>query len=88
MASEYSRKKKYGITPSDYLGMLEKQGHKCAICALPASAQTKGLHVDHDHKTGKVRGLLCHHCNTSVLRTVENFSHLIPVATTYLETYL
>lgn len=55
----------YGITPEDYDQMLKKQRGKCAICGLPDPGQKgkKFLCIDHDHKTGKVRGLLCHRCN-------------------------
>lgn len=53
--------KKYKITPADYDSMLHKQSGGCALCyRAPAKIP---LHVDHDHKTGKVRGLLCHQCN-------------------------
>ena len=52
--------------------MLEKQLHACAICKEPESqiswGKTKRLAVDHDHKTGKVRGLLCQRCNTTLGR--------------------
>src|SRR5437899_2095205 len=46
---------KYGLTVSDYETMLRTQNCCCAICAQPK----KRLAVDHSHKTGKVRGLLC-----------------------------
>lgn len=51
----------YGITPEKYEAILASQGGVCAICRKPASNQR--LSVDHDHKTGKVRGLLCRRCN-------------------------
>jgi hypothetical protein len=57
---------RYGITVADYDDMFKIQGGKCAICKSP-SARGKGrFHVDHDHATGKIRGLLCHTCNTSL----------------------
>lgn len=44
--------------------MLEEQGNRCAICN---EASTKrAMSIDHDHKTGKVRGLLCDSCNLSL----------------------
>lgn len=55
----------YGITPEDFQAMLEKQGGVCAICAEPPPADTL-LHVDHDHDTGAVRGLLCRGCNSGI----------------------
>jgi len=48
---------KYGITPAQYYEMLRRQGSVCALCGLPPKA--KPLEIDHDHKTGRVRGLLC-----------------------------
>ena len=45
--------------------MVEDQEGKCAIClSLPKGI--KPWHVDHDHSTNKVRGILCHHCNTAL----------------------
>lgn len=56
--------KKYGLTPEDYDAMLERQSGRCAICASPDPHSRWGrFHIDHDHETGRVRGLLCHPCN-------------------------
>lgn len=56
-------RKTYNISLAEYNSMLEWQGHSCAICKTPKSEFKRSLHVDHDHKTGKVRGLLCFYCN-------------------------
>lgn len=56
-------KAKFGITPEDYDVMLRKQHGKCAVCRQPEKVVGKSLAVDHDHNTGKVRGLLCGSCN-------------------------
>jgi predicted nucleic acid-binding Zn ribbon protein len=56
----------YGITEDQYQAMLEDQGNACAICGSPewpAGLHPGSPHVDHDHATGAVRGLLCGHCN-------------------------
>jgi hypothetical protein len=53
--------KQYGLTTSDYNRMVEQQDGVCAICG--SDNKGKNLNVDHDHKTGRVRGLLCNHCN-------------------------
>lgn len=53
----------YGMTIEQYEQLLEAQGNKCAICRVHALAFEKSLHVDHCHKTGKIRGLLCNNCN-------------------------
>src|SRR5207249_694982 len=50
-----------GVTDAEYDRLLAAQGGGCAICGNPP--KTRRLHVDHDHKTGEVRGLLCHRCN-------------------------
>jgi hypothetical protein len=58
--------KLYNITQEDYLIMLENQNNKCLICGRDKSNFIKGLHVDHNHTTGEVRGLLCSNCNGSL----------------------
>lgn len=55
-------KSKYGMSTEDYEDLLFLQHGMCAICGSPP-AKDKKLHVDHDHETGVVRGLLCHACN-------------------------
>jgi hypothetical protein len=59
-------KKKYGLTIADYNKMLGLQNGKCAICCISESKGRGGFHVDHCHTTNKVRGLLCHSCNTGL----------------------
>jgi hypothetical protein len=58
-------KRKYGITIADYDRMFEQQGGVCAICNEPRPEE-RTLHVDHDHKTGVIRGLLCFRCNNAL----------------------
>lgn len=57
--------KKYGLTVQQYEAMLLGQGGKCAICRRPP--KTRRLHVEHDHKTKRVRGLTCHFCNRQII---------------------
>jgi hypothetical protein len=52
---------KLGFTDADYVRLLAAQDGHCALC--DATPKTKRFHVDHDHRTNKVRGLLCHRCN-------------------------
>lgn len=58
--------KTYGLTPEEYMEIYRYQGGKCYICERATGARKK-LAVDHDHKTGFVRGLLCGTCNRKVL---------------------
>ena len=56
----------YGITQEYYNKMLVSQDNKCLICGMLDKDAPKGLHIDHDHNTGKIRGLLCSNCNGSL----------------------
>lgn len=58
---------RYGITKEQYNDMLIAQGCRCAFCGRHRSEFKRRLHVDHDHKTGKVRGLLCIGCNKNLV---------------------
>jgi hypothetical protein len=62
-----ARFKKYGLTQEQFDAMFAEQGRACGLCGAkePGNRRT-GWHVDHDHRTGKVRGILCHHCNTGL----------------------
>ena len=84
-ATDYSRRKLYGVSSKQYVEILQNQEFLCAICGASYLQYKKGLHLDHNHKTGKVRGLLCHNCNVHVLRVVEEFECLIPKAKEYLQ---
>ena len=56
---------KHGITINEYDRMLEEQGSGCAICGRPPWDDIS-LHVDHDHESGRIRGLLCFCCNNGL----------------------
>lgn len=73
-------KKKFGISLEEYNEMYSSQGGVCAICSLK---EDKQLAVDHDHITGKVRGLLCFRCNSSIGK-FEDSSELLRKAANYL----
>ena len=64
---QYWLKSQYGLSLQDYNDKLKEQNHKCAICKCDETEAFKCLlFVDHCHTSGKVRGLLCHHCNTAL----------------------
>jgi len=69
---KYKYMTRYGITFNDYEEMFKKQGGLCAICFMPETGQKRSLSVDHCHKTGKVRGLLCDKCNNMLGRAGDN----------------
>ena len=82
----YGLKTNYGITPEHYNETLVKQEGGCAICrsATTGSKRSSHFHVDHDHTTGKVRGLLCHQCNIGLGGFRDNIQSM-KNAITYLE---
>jgi len=73
-------KRKYGITPEEYDSLAESQGHRCAICRTdnPGGGPTRRgyWHVDHDHGTGAIRGLLCMDCNVGLGRLGDSVEGL------------
>lgn len=59
---EHHIKTTYGITADEYQALMDSQGGRCAICGH-ANGKRRRLSVDHDHKTGAIRGLVCRPCN-------------------------
>ena len=78
--------RKLGITQEDFNDMFIKQGGKCKICGKHQSDLKKTLSVDHDHGTGKIRGLLCTQCNLGIGYFYDNIEMLQSVIN-YLEYY-
>lgn len=56
----------FGITLREYDAMLASQNDRCRLCNRHKSEFPKNLQVDHNHKTGKIRGLLCGQCNRGI----------------------
>lgn len=75
-------KRKYGITLADYQKLEQVQNFVCAICFKPKGK--RALAVDHNHTTGKVRGLLCSPCNTGLGQFCDNKA-LLERASEYLK---
>ena len=67
---------KYGIGIDEYDRLLLQQGNKCYICWTKKCSTGRRFAVDHDHKTGKVRGLLCRDCNKGIGLFKDNPSFL------------
>lgn len=63
---------KFGITIEEYEIMLDAQGNRCAICGGYQVIKGDNLYVDHDHITGRIRGLLCHYCNVGIGMLKDN----------------
>lgn len=68
----------YGITLEARNAMLDAQGGGCAICG--GESNSKGWHIDHDHETGAIRGILCNGCNTAIGQMKDNPDTLIAAA--------
>jgi len=91
---DYKLRAKYGISIQEYNELFEKQGGRCAICGQKETkTQSRGkgliptidsLQVDHDHETGKIRGLLCYRCNTGIGKLFDN-PRLLRKAADYLD---
>ena len=56
----------YGLSEEDYQALIKKQNNRCAICDKTGGFGLEKLVIDHCHKSGKVRGMLCRLCNTSL----------------------
>lgn len=78
--------RKYGLTRTQYDAMMSEQGGGCAVCGSTDTQRNRveGLLVDHDHESGRVRGLLCHPCNV-VLGFVRDDPERLRSLLSYLE---
>ena len=81
---KYNLKADHGVTLEQYDQMLEDQNGVCAICG-GINSDGQRLHIDHDHKTGKIRALLCRFCNIR-LGYIEK-DDFVPKALEYLNKY-
>jgi hypothetical protein len=79
-----SLKQKFGINRDQYEVMLNQQNGVCAICNEYEIVPNRSLSVDHDHNTGKVRGLLCSNCNPGIGKFKEKIE-LLEKAVEYLK---
>jgi hypothetical protein len=82
---EYQFRYSYGIDMTDYYRMLKDQNSRCAICKTEHGDKGKNrLYVDHCHKTGTVRGLLCFNCNVALGHFNDDIE-LMKIAIKYME---
>ena len=78
------RLRRMGITEAEYNRRFEQQGGLCLICEKPGEGRFKRLCADHNHKTGKFRGLICNQCNSGLGHFKDN-SYFLRAAIAYLE---
>ena len=77
-------KRSYGMTFEEFDAMLSDQGNCCAICKTKQpGGRAQRFNVDHNHKTGEVRGLLCKSCNIALGEVKENI-HTLQAMIEYL----
>lgn len=76
-------RREYGMTTADYDAMFAEQGGRCAVCSTADPSPSPRMCVDHCHKTGIVRGLLCFNCNVSIGRLRDD-PKLLAAAIRYL----
>lgn len=77
-------KTKWGMTVAEYDAMLASQGGGCAVCDTQTPGGMGRFPVDHDHKTGRIRGLLCNLCNVG-LGHLKDSPELLRKAASYIE---
>ncbi|MET7470934.1 endonuclease VII domain-containing protein [Micromonospora sp. NPDC005686] len=75
---EYHLRRRYGVGEKEFQELLAEQGGVCAICRRPDPE-----HLDHDHRTGWVRGILCFNCNGGLGQFKDN-ADVLARAITYL----
>ena len=59
-------KRRYGLNEESYSSLFIEQNGKCKVCKTSLEYKSKSTHIDHNHETLEVRGLLCHGCNTAI----------------------
>lgn len=82
-AKQKEKAKRFGLSLENYEQMLLEQNNVCKVCEEPET-ENKSLAIDHDHKTGQVRGLLCGKCNKAIGLLRDN-AELLRKAADYLE---
>lgn len=79
--------RQHGLTQDDYKDLLRQQDYRCALClTIDPGRGNRNLSVDHDHVTGKVRGLLCIRCNAGLGMFCDN-TEVMEKAIAYIHQY-
>ncbi len=73
-------RQKYGISYKQFLFLYEFQRGRCAICGKRLPLKGHGVVVDHDHTSGRIRGLLCHQCNVGIGFLSDNYDVMLAAA--------
>lgn len=81
----FKKKLSHSFTLEDYKSMLDSQNSKCKICNNPL-IKPKDIALDHCHKTGKVRGILCRYCNTGI-GMLQDDTRILQNAIKYLKEF-
>lgn len=81
--NHYMQLRERGLTVEEYNTFLLNQGHTCAVCHTGEPRGQGTWHIDRDHETGRVRGLLCNGCNVGIKMLGDNPDTLM-AATAYL----
>lgn len=76
-------KNTYNLSEEEWQQIFSLQKHACAICRSTLPGNKRGWVVDHDHSTGEIRGILCHHCNIMIHNKMS--SEIFQAAIRYLE---
>jgi hypothetical protein len=75
-ARERAVLRRYGLNPYEYRKLLSRSDGRCEICREALPEDTKFIHVDHDHVSGAIRGILCRGCNSGIGHFRENSAYL------------
>jgi len=83
--SAYRREHVHGVTPEQFNNMILSANNCCQICKKPfGNNRATTPHIDHNHKTGEIRGLLCKFCNSGIGMFMENIT-IMETAIKYIE---
>lgn len=70
-------KRKYGLSKDQWNALFDSQGQRCGCCSTSEPGHKRGWHVDHNHTTGQVRGIVCGNCNTMLGCAKESPDNLL-----------